>query len=135
MRAASLLLAAVLVLVLSACSSAGSSSANKFSGTAKDVATVVEDLQSAAQDDDASRACTNLFARSLVTQLQQRGIACQRAVARAFDAVDTTDLKVTSVRVNGANATTRVESGTGDSTRTFTVRLVREGRNWKIASL
>jgi hypothetical protein len=128
------LVALLAALTLSACGSAGTDSSGSFEGQDREVASAVEDLQSAAADDDASEICRTLLAKSLLDQLGSSA-ACQKAVTTAIDAADTTELKVESVRVNGANATARVKSGTGDAATTRTVQLTREGSNWKIATL
>jgi hypothetical protein len=128
------LVALLSALTLSACGSAGTDSSGSFEGQDREVASAVEDLQSAAADDDASEICRTLLAKSLLDQLGSSD-ACQKAVTTAIDAADTTELKVESVRVNGANATARVKSGTGDAATTRTVQLTREGSNWKIATL
>jgi hypothetical protein len=128
------LVALLSALTLSACGSAGTDSSGSFEGQDREVASAVEDLQSAAADDDASEICRTLLAKSLLDQLGSSA-ACQKAVTTAIDAADTTELKVESVRVNGANATARVKSGTGDAATTRTVQLTREGSNWKIATL
>ena len=134
MRPTVALIALLAALTLAACGSAGTDSSSSFEGQDRDVASTVEDLQSAAADDDASKICRTLLAKSLLDQIGA-GDACQKAVTTALDAADTTALKVESVQVNGTNATARVKSGTGDASTTRTVRLTREGSNWKIASL
>jgi hypothetical protein len=128
------LIALLAALTLAACGSAGTDSSGSFEGQDREVASTVEDLQSAAADDDASEICRTLLAKSLLDQIGS-GDACQKAVSIAIDAVDTTELKVESVRIDGTNATARVKSGTGDGSTTRTVQLTREGSNWKIASL
>ena len=134
MRSLSALVALLAALTLAACGSAGSDSSNDFEGDQREVASAIEDLQSAAADDDASEICRTLLAKSLLDRLGSDD-ACQKAVTVALDATDTTDLEVESVQVSGSNATARVKSGTGDSATTRTVKLTREGSNWKIASL
>ncbi len=134
MRPTVALIALLATLTLAACGSAGTDSSSSFEGQDRDVASTVEDLQSAAADDDASKICRTLLAKSLLDQIGA-GDACQKAVTTALDAADTTALKVESVQVNGTNATARVKSGAGDASTTRTVRLTREGSNWKIASL
>ena len=134
MRLLAVLFALVAALTLSACT-ASSDSSSDFSGAEREVATTVEDLQSAAKDEDASEVCRTLLAKSLLDELRGRGVQCATAVAKAIDGADTTELDVKSVRVTGTTATARVESGSGDSATTRTVRLEREGRNWKIAAL
>ena len=134
MRPLPVILALLAALTLAACGSAGTDSSTDFEGDQREVASAVEDLQSAAADDDASEICRTLLAKSLLDQLGT-GPECQKAIRTALDAADTNDLEVESVQVNGTNATARVKSGSGDGSTTRTVRLTREGSNWKIAAL
>ena len=135
MRLRSGLLALLAALTLVACGGGGTDSSSDFEGQEREVASAVEDLQSAAADEDASEICRTLLAKSLLDQIQSRGLRCDRAVAIALDATDTTDLEVEDVTVRGTTAQARVTSGSGDNATTRTVRLEREGRNWKIAAL
>jgi hypothetical protein len=121
-------------LMLTACGSAGTDSSGDFSGDEREVASAVEDLQSAAADDDSSEICRTLLAKSLLDRLGSAD-ACRKAVQAALDAADTTSLDVESVNVTGTTATARVKSGSGDSATTRTVQLIREGSNWKISTL
>jgi hypothetical protein len=133
-RPLSALLALLAVLALAACGSAGTDSSTDFEGDQREVASTVEDLQSAAADDDPSKICRSLLAKTLLDRIGT-GPQCQKVVETAIDAADTNELDVTSVQVDGASATARVTSGKGDSATKRTVRLEREGSNWKIASL
>jgi hypothetical protein len=133
-------LAAILALVsslaLAACGAAGSSSKTDFKGTQGEVASVVEDLQTAAGDDNAPEICSNLLAPALLAALRSRSVDCVDAVDSALDAVDSTELEALAVTVSGTTATARVRSGSdGDGASTHTMRFVREGRNWKITAL
>src|SRR5690349_15065076 len=134
-RTVSVLVALVAALTFAACGSAGTDSSTKFEGAQRDVASTIEDLQSAASDDHASEICSTLLAKSLLDQIGGGAAGCQKAVTTALDAADTTELKVESVQVNGSDATARVKSGTGDGATTREVQLTREGSNWKIATL
>jgi hypothetical protein len=133
-RSLAALLALLAALMLASCASSSDSSSD-FEGDQREAASAVEDLQSAAHDDDASEICRTLLAKSLLDEIKGRSLECTTAVTKALDAADTTELDVKSVQVSGTTATARVESGSGDSATTRTVRLTREGRNWKIATL
>jgi hypothetical protein len=128
------LLALLATLAFAACGSAGTDSSTDFEGDQREVASTIEDLQSAAADDDPSKICRSLLAKTLLDRIGT-GPECQKVVETALDAADTNELDVKSVRVSGASATARVTSGKGDGATTRTVRLTREGSNWKIASL
>ena len=135
MRSLTALVALLAALTLAACGSAGTDSSGDFEGQEREVASTVEDLQSAAADDDASEICRTLLAKSLLDRLggARRRLpegGRHRARRHGHDRAE-----VESVPVNGTNATARVESGSGDSATTRTVQLTREGSNWKIATL
>ncbi len=134
MRLPTLLLALLAALVLAACGETGDATGD-FEGTEADVAQVVEDLQTAAQEDEPERICRNLLAPSLVTQLSEQQVDCPRAVSLALDDADGFDLEVRDVTVEGERATARVASGTGESAEQATMRFVRQGDNWRIAEL
>jgi hypothetical protein len=133
-RTLSAVLAVIAAVTLAACGSAGTDSSSDFEGEDREVASVVEELQTAAADDDASEICRELLAPALIEQLGSQD-NCQKVVQTVIDATDTTELEVDSVDVSGTNATARVTSGSGDNATERTVRLVRDGRNWKISEL
>jgi len=134
MRLPLVLVALLAALLLAACGETGDS-AGDFEGTEADVAQVVEDLQTAAQEDEPDRVCRNLLASSFVQQLREARVDCREAVALALNDADGFDLEVNDVTVNGDRATARVASGTGESAEQGTLRFVREGDNWRIADL
>src|SRR5690242_6589269 len=107
-RIASVLVALLVALTFAACGSAGTDSSSNFEGTQRDVASTIEDLQSAASDEHASEICSTLLAKSLLDRISGGDAGCQKAVMAAIRAADTDELKVESVRVNGSNATARV---------------------------
>jgi hypothetical protein len=133
-RVPTVLLALLASLVLAACGATDGGTGD-FEGTEADVAQVVEDLQTAAQEDEPDRVCRNLLATTLVRQLGGAGVDCRRAVTLALDDADGFDLEVRDVSVSGERATARVASGAGESAEQGTLRLVREGDNWRIADI
>ena len=131
MRRLALLLA--LVLAVAGCGAQGSAGGD-FEGTEREVADVLEDLQETAQAGDEQRVCT-LLARELVQRLQQQGVPCPRAVSGALADADTFEVTVRDVQVTGTTATARIAPSAAEDAPVDTVRLVREGANWRIASL
>ncbi len=134
MRASTLLAALLAALVLAACGESAGGTGD-FEGTEADVAQVVEDLQTAAQEDEPGRVCRNLLASAFVRSLGEAGVDCRRAVTLALNDADGLDLEVRDISVNGTQATARVASGAGESAEQGTLRLVREGDNWRIAAI
>lgn len=129
------LLLSLLVLPLAACGAAPRDSAEDFSGEERAVASTVEDLESAARDNDSEAVCTKLLAESLVSTLKQQGTNCATAVKDAFRDADTLELTVEDVTISGSRATAEVTSGTGDNEKTDTLEFEKAGADWRISSL
>ena len=130
----SLALLAVVAGFVSGCGSSGSNSATKFTGAQKDVASAIEDFETAARKSDEGQICTNLLASSLIDTLRSSsGRSCNSAVSDALDDADTFNMTVKSVAVTGTTATAVVDSKEKSTDDTF--KLVKEGGRWKIASL
>lgn len=127
------LLAAPLALLAAVAAGCGAptSSAGDFEGTEKDVAQVVEDLQTAASEDEPKRVCDDLLSPKLTSRLGDR---CEDAVQAGFDDADTSELIVDSVRVTGTTARAQVFVG-ADEERKELMTFEKAGENWKITSL
>jgi hypothetical protein len=132
-RALLLPLFAALAVAVAGCGTASTTSAGKFSGESKNVAQTVDDLSTAARKSDEKAICTQLFARSLVQQLNSGSSTCQKSVSTQIDSADDTTLKVESVKVTGTNATAVVTSKFDGHDQKRTLKLVRENGGWRIA--
>jgi hypothetical protein len=134
-RLAALLCASA--LTLSACGSTDKDSAKDFRGPQKAVAQAVEDLQSATRKGDEAKICTDLLAPALLTKIKaaQRG-GCEPALKTALKDVDSYELTVKKVAIDGTTATATVTSDVGRTDdRTDTLTLTRVGNAWKISEL
>lgn len=129
------LLLCVLALTLAACGAESRDSAKEFKGDERAVAAAVEDLESAARDDDSEAVCTKLLAERLLATLEEQGTKCETAVEDAFEDADSLDLAVDDVTISGTKASVKVTSGTGDSKKTDTLKLEKAGAGWRISSL
>ena len=88
----------------------------------------------AARKSDEGQICTHLLASSLIDSLRSAsGLTCDKAVNNALDDADSYDLTVKSVNVSGNTATAVVDSK--NKATNDTLKLVKEGGRWKIASL
>ncbi len=125
----------LLALTLAACGAAPRDSAKEFKGEQAAVAAAVEDLESAARDDDSGETCTKLFSAGLLADIKEKGKNCETAVEDAFRDADSVDLTVDEVSINGAKATARVTSGTGSNQTSETLALEKVGAAWRIGSL
>jgi hypothetical protein len=123
-RALTVLLAA---LATAGCGAQQSEPA-ELSGDEQQVADVLADLQTAAEEDAPRRVCTDLLARDVARRL---GAGCTRAVEQAFAGSDTFTVSVEDVRIAGPRARARISTGVEDEEEL--VELVREGDVWRIA--
>jgi hypothetical protein len=128
-------LAVAAAIFAAGCGQGSSNSATDFQGEQRAVAQTIEDLQSAGKKGDATKICDELLAPTLVDRIKRSGGDCAKVVDSALSDADSFELKVEKVTVNGNRATAVVKSETGKKDRTDTIELVREGRNWKVASL
>jgi hypothetical protein len=127
------LIAAVLALALTGCGAASSTQNSKFKGAQQDVVKVVDSLAQAGSRGDANKICTEILAKQLVTELKSAGGDCVTEMDRAIKDASDYDLQVTSVKINGANATAQVRQGKDGQVATFT--FVKEGGVWKASAL
>ena len=128
------LAAVAAALALAGCGASSSDSSEDFDDEQRVVAVAIEDLEEAGRDGDPRAVCEELLADELLARLRQAGTRCVDAVDEALEDADQFDLEVEAVRVRGDEAMARVTSG-GDDEETDTLMLVRDGRQWKIASL
>lgn len=129
---------AVLLLVLLPLAGCGAqaeqqSSAERFEGEQRAVAQKVEDLQAAGESRDAEEICSEILARSLVSQLEAAGVACADEMEKAIDDADDYDLDVQDVTISGSTATVRVRRGEDGPTETM--EFARENGQWRATSL
>jgi outer membrane PBP1 activator LpoA protein len=129
------LVVAVLAAGCAPSSSSSSNSTSKFKGEARLAAQSVEDLQSAANDSDYTKICTQLLAADFAAKFATGGRACADSVKQAVKDADTIDMTVEQVSVDGDKATAQVKLETGKTDRTASFDLARENGRWKIESL
>jgi hypothetical protein len=135
LRFAALLCASA--LTLSACGTSGNDSSSDFKGEDKAVAKAIEDFQSASRKGDEDKICTDLLAPALVNKIKTASKGtCQDALNDSLQDVDSFELDVKKVSVNGTSATATVQSDSGgDKKASDTLTLTKVGNQWKIAEL
>ena len=102
-----------------------------FSAAEEDVADVIEDLQSAAQQDEPSTICTQVLSTALARRLGDR---CTETIQSALDDTDVFEVDADRIRITGGRATARVDLGR-DGERQATIELVRERQGgWRVDS-
>jgi hypothetical protein len=127
-----LLAAAALAAACAPQQSSSSDKVSQFTGDQRAAAQAVEDLESAAQDSNEAKLCTQVLAKAFANRLAAAGRGCEAAVKAAIKDTDSIDMTVEAVRVTGDRATARVKFETGKTDRRGTVALVREGGRWRV---
>jgi hypothetical protein len=131
-RATALLCAPLLALGLSACAQTVSTSG--LAGEAKAAGETVKDLQSNATAGEAKKICQDDLADAVVKRLAGASGGCQEAIKKQLAEIDSVELTVESIQVNGATATAHVKSVYSGKKRLSTMSLVKEGGKWRISS-
>jgi hypothetical protein len=131
----------LLAIALVGCSQTKDSS-TKFAGAKRPVAQAIEDLQSAGQDGDSKKICSDLLAASVVKRIATPTKTCSKVVKQQLDDADSFELEVVSVALDGSkagagatHATARVKSTDNGKDRFDNFTLVKEAGRWKIQSL
>ena len=130
-----LVLPVAAALALSACGTTTStnSTGQKLSGDQKAVTDLVSKLATAGRRGDAATICNDVLSKQLLTELKTAGGDCQTEMKNAIRDASDYDLQVTSVKVNGDNATATVRQGKKGPTATFT--FVKESGGWRASAL
>lgn len=119
-------------LVLAAC--ATTTSTSNFKGAEHEVAQTVANLQSDVTSGEQKKICGKDLAAGVVSKLGGTK-ACEAAIKEQLAEIDSTELVVESVKVNGSTATATVKSVYGGKKRLKTLSLTSEGGKWKISTL
>lgn len=101
----------------------------------QDVRATLDRFAQATREKDYQTLCDELFAAALVEKLRAVGLPCEVAVRTGLGGRRNPQLEVLGVEVNGDQALARARStAAGEQPSTDTLRLVREGGSWRIAS-
>jgi uncharacterized cupredoxin-like copper-binding protein len=130
------LLAVSVVLAALASGCAGSSSsAGEFEGEERNVAEVVEKLQTAGESGNAAEICDEVLAKAVREQIQEAGSTCEQELEKAIKDADDFELDVEDVTVQGNSATAKVKGQDQGEERVRDFEFVREGDEWRATSL
>jgi hypothetical protein len=129
------LLPLIAALALAGCGAQAeqTSSAERFKGDERAVAQKVEDLQEAGESRKPEDICSEILARSLVSQLEAAGVDCADEMEKAIDDADDYDLDVRDVNITGSTATVSVRRGEDGPTETM--EFTKENGQWRATSL
>jgi uncharacterized cupredoxin-like copper-binding protein len=134
MRRSLLALPLVLAALASGCAGNASSTGN-FQGEEKQVADVVEKLQSAGETGDAKEICDDLLAKSLADQIKAAGSTCEQELDKAIKDADDFDLEVQDVAITGNTATAKVKGRDRGADRVRTFQFEKFGSSWRATAL
>jgi hypothetical protein len=85
---------------------------------------------------DYKALCSKVLSKALVTKVEAVGLTCERALQRGLGSVKAPRLALKRVRILKDVGLALVDtSAVGEAPATTTLRLVREGGGWRIASL
>jgi hypothetical protein len=126
---------ALLLFAVAGCGAqAETSSADKFSDPdQKAVAEKVEDLENAGRRGQADDICSDILAKTLVSQLDAAGTDCATEMEKAIADATEFDLEVQKVTITGNEATAEVKQG--DDGATETMNFTKENGDWRATAL
>lgn len=105
------------------------SNADRFEGAEKQVATVVDDLQSASREADTKTICREIFTAAQATRIaSDAGMSCESKAKQEIAVPDET-IEVQGLIVDGQTATARVKEQTG---KVSTLAFVKSDGAWRI---
>jgi hypothetical protein len=125
--------AALSALVLGACGTTVSTSGYK--GEAEAVAQRVANFESNVTASEAQKICSEDLSAVVKTKLKAAGGDCEGALKSQLKQIDVPELTIRSIEVKGPAAKARVRSTWSGKTAESTLVLVKEGSDWRIATL
>jgi hypothetical protein len=113
---------------------------NKFKGEQHAVAARVSDFQKDVVETNEKKICSEDLARGLVARIREAGRresgkGCTEALKEQLKSAEDPTFSIQSVTVHGSDATAVVKSVKYGSSKPYTLALVKEGEDWKIAGL
>jgi hypothetical protein len=90
----------------------------------------------ATRDKDYQTLCDDLYARELIDRIRSAGLPCEVALRTGLQERRNPQLKVLGVEVSGDQALARTRTtAIGEPPSVDTIRMVRQGGHWRVASL
>ena len=132
MRHLATICSVLLCVPLAAC--ATSASTSKFHGAEHSVAQTVANLQSDVTGGEQKKICENDLAAGVVTKLGGKK-GCETAIKSQLSEIDSTEVQVESVHVEGGRASATVKSVHKGKKKESTLTLLLESGKWKISAL
>lgn len=122
------------VVLLALCALAGCGDGG--TSDEEQVRATLAEFQRATEAGDHRALCERVLAPDLVETVEQIGLSCESALAKATQDVRDPRLSVGAITVDDDAATAQVRSSAaGQAPSEDTIRLVKVGEEWRIASL
>src|SRR5918998_1157821 len=98
----------------------------------KQVREALDTYAKATRDKDYQTLCDSLYATDLVERIRSAGLPCEVALRTGLEDRQNPRLEVRAVEVNGDQALAKARaSASGEVPAVVTIRLVREGDDWR----
>jgi hypothetical protein len=113
---------------------------NNFKGEEHAVAARIANFQKNVTEANEKKLCSEDLSSGLVTRIREAGQhesgkGCTEVLKEQLKSVEDPTLSIKSVTVHGTTATATVKSVRYGKTKPYTMTLVKEGEDWKIAGL
>jgi copper chaperone CopZ len=125
--------ALALALAMAGCGEAVSTSS--FKGEEHSVAQRISSFQKHATEGGQGKICENDLATNLQARIKASGRGCAEAIKEQLKNVEDLTLTVQSVTVHGRTATATVKSTRSGKSQLSTLKLQKEGEDWKISGV
>ena len=90
----------------------------------------------ATRGKDYQQICDRLLSKDLVNKIEGIGLPCESALQRGLGGVRDPTLTINEVSISGSRALVSIHTtATGEAASNDALQVVREGGEWKIASL
>jgi hypothetical protein len=122
-----------LALAVAGCGEAVSTSS--FKGEEHNVAQRISSFQKHATEGSQSKICESDLATNLLAHIKASGRGCTETIKEQLKNVEDLTLTVQSVTVHGKTATATVKSTWSGKSQLSTLKLQREGEDWKISGV
>jgi hypothetical protein len=107
-------------------------STSNFKGESHNVAQTVSNFQADATANNQKKLCEDDLAGTLTAHFKDTG-GCEAVLKNALHGLDSLNLTIEAITVNGSTAQAHVKSTWSGKNRVTTLTLVKEGAHWKIS--
>ena len=129
------ILLAMTIPLLSGCggNSAAVSTPSNLKGEQLKIAATIESLQQASEGVQGKKLCSELFAKSLVREVESGGAKCASKVDKSLRDADDFTVDVLSIKVSGKTAKAQVRRKGDQSAPVSTFNFAKQDGKWRLA--